>query len=195
MSMQTEAEIQESHQQRERLNVRLYGSSKKPNGTAKVIPLALDLRLGAGNEPLDTDIGAAFPARQPQTEGISGGTPQGAASTVSGPTGDTGVQGGGGDGGGGGGTADATGPTGNTGPTSTQPCSSASLDFLDDFFGSDKRHLVAIKKPSSKGWQTDHDHVTGHIRGALCFRCNTGLGHFDDSQERLYEAILYLRRP
>jgi Family of unknown function (DUF5906) len=28
---------------------------------------------------------------------------------------------------------------------------SAALDFLDDFFGSNKRHLVAIKKPSSEG--------------------------------------------
>ena len=35
-----------------------------------------------------------------------------------------------------------------TGPT---PRPSAALGFLDDFFGSDKRHLVAIKKPSTKG--------------------------------------------
>jgi Mesyanzhinovviridae DNA primase len=40
------------------------------------------------------------------------------------------------------------------GPNSDRPKprdTSLSLDFLDDFFGSDKRHLVAIKKPSTKG--------------------------------------------
>ncbi len=35
--------------------------------------------------------------------------------------------------------------------TCPTPRPSAALDFLDDFFGSDKRHLVAIKKPSTKG--------------------------------------------
>ena len=33
----------------------------------------------------------------------------------------------------------------------TESDTSLSLDFLDDFFGSDKRHLVAIKKPRTKG--------------------------------------------
>jgi hypothetical protein len=40
------------------------------------------------------------------------------------------------------------------GPNSDRPKqrhTRLSLDFLDDFFGSDKRHLVAIKKPSIKG--------------------------------------------
>ena len=39
----------------------------------------------------------------------------------------------------------------------------------------------------------DHDHETGKIRGALCQRCNTGLGMFRDSCYILDKAIEYLR--
>lgn len=38
----------------------------------------------------------------------------------------------------------------------------------------------------------DHDHITGEIRGLLCFECNTGIGHFGDSPERLRSAARYL---
>jgi len=38
----------------------------------------------------------------------------------------------------------------------------------------------------------DHDHITGHARGILCTNCNTALGKFGDSVERLARAIEYL---
>jgi hypothetical protein len=55
----------------------------------------------------------------------------------------------------------------------------------------------AICKTSEWGYNgpaIDHDHKTGKARGLLCMKCNTGLGHFDDSFELLNTAIEYLKR-
>jgi len=40
----------------------------------------------------------------------------------------------------------------------------------------------------------DHDHTSGKIRGALCEKCNLGVGLFGDDPERLERAAKYLRR-
>jgi hypothetical protein len=39
----------------------------------------------------------------------------------------------------------------------------------------------------------DHDHVTGMMRGLLCYKHNTALGLFDDSPQMLQNAIEYLK--
>jgi hypothetical protein len=39
----------------------------------------------------------------------------------------------------------------------------------------------------------DHDHLTGWVRGVLCFNCNGGLGQFRDRVEYLASAITYLK--
>lgn len=39
----------------------------------------------------------------------------------------------------------------------------------------------------------DHDHVTGAVRGILCYRCNFILGHSKERVDILYKAIAYLK--
>lgn len=40
----------------------------------------------------------------------------------------------------------------------------------------------------------DHCHVTGKVRGILCFNCNSALGHFSDDVKTIKIAINYLQR-
>lgn len=39
---------------------------------------------------------------------------------------------------------------------------------------------------------TDHNHITGRVRGMLCNTCNTGLGSFQDNPLILLSAVQYL---
>ncbi|MGA8113436.1 MAG: endonuclease domain-containing protein [Actinocatenispora sp.] len=39
----------------------------------------------------------------------------------------------------------------------------------------------------------DHDHVTGRVRGILCFNCDGGPGQCGDNVEYLCQAVTYLK--
>lgn len=43
-----------------------------------------------------------------------------------------------------------------------------------------------------KALAVDHDHITGKIRGLLCYSCNIGIGFLKDSSDLLKKAAEYL---
>ena len=47
---------------------------------------------------------------------------------------------------------------------------------------------------SKKNFHTDHNHTTGQVRGLLCYKCNSGIGSFDDKIDILEKAITYLKK-
>lgn len=49
------------------------------------------------------------------------------------------------------------------------------------------------ENPVNKRLYVDHDHFTGKVRGVLCHRCNTLLGHSIDDIKILESAINYLK--
>ena len=48
------------------------------------------------------------------------------------------------------------------------------------------------KRKLSKHLCVDHCHSTGAVRGLLCYKCNVGLGAFEDNKKSLENAIKYL---
>ena len=48
--------------------------------------------------------------------------------------------------------------------------------------------------PVGKGTHLDHNHATQQWRGVLCYRCNSGLGNFRDTQLLLSKAAAYLTK-
>ncbi len=55
------------------------------------------------------------------------------------------------------------------------------------------RCAICLEKPAgSRRLAIDHCHQTGRARGLLCFLCNSALGRFDDSPERLRRATAYI---
>jgi Family of unknown function (DUF5906) len=154
----TELEMQESHRQAVRRAARLGLSPKKTNGAAASAPIF-------SGETVETGIVAAVRAKLPHSEGSEHERPplsqipipaSGATGPVTNPVANAGSDAG----------AQRLKPIGCL---AKQSGTSPSLDFLDDFFGSDKRHLVAIKKnkgkkPDIRAHHFDATDQTGQIK-------------------------------
>lgn len=61
-------------------------------------------------------------------------------------------------------------------------------------FDSQNRECEICKITKTTYWQTDHNHITGKIRGILCTNCNRALGHLKDNPQILKNAISYIER-
>lgn len=48
-------------------------------------------------------------------------------------------------------------------------------------------------RPEKPFLAVDHNHATGEVRGALCYRCNIAIGHMEDDPDRLIAAARYLQ--
>jgi hypothetical protein len=44
------------------------------------------------------------------------------------------------------------------------------------------------------GWNLDHDHSTGKVRGVLCHNCNTAIGKLGDTLDGVMNAVRYLSK-
>lgn len=52
--------------------------------------------------------------------------------------------------------------------------------------------ICRTSEPGRRGWQVDHDHKSGKVRGILCARCNLALGNAHDDVVTLQMMIDYL---
>lgn len=52
--------------------------------------------------------------------------------------------------------------------------------------------ICQSEKPGGRGWQIDHSHSTGVVRGILCFRCNLVLGMIEDFPPTARRIVEYL---
>lgn len=53
--------------------------------------------------------------------------------------------------------------------------------------------ICKVIDPGKSGWHTDHNHLTGKVRGIICAFCNSVLGFSRDSILILESAISYLK--
>jgi len=69
------------------------------------------------------------------------------------------------------------------------------IDDYDNMVKKQQNRCAICNSHQSELKQTlhvDHCHSTGKVRGLLCKKCNSAIGLFEDSQDRLKRAIEYI---
>ena len=126
---QTELEMATGRKALERYAAQRAVPPKRTSGAVASTPISPDLTLGAGNQPVDSGLVEAFAVRAH--------TPKGALPAPNADICSTPVE-----------LQNEQQPSADV--EVKRSGKSASQNFLDDFFGSDKRHLIAIKKNKGK---------------------------------------------
>jgi hypothetical protein len=67
-------------------------------------------------------------------------------------------------------------------------------EYESMFYAQGERCAVCRSDDPIRYWTVDHDHLSGAVRGILCWHCNVGLGHFRDDIANLVAAADYLSR-
>ncbi|MFI6356976.1 endonuclease VII domain-containing protein [Streptomyces sp. NPDC050743] len=70
----------------------------------------------------------------------------------------------------------------------------ADADTIRAMWESQGRRCAICRAAIAERFNVDHCHASSKIRGLLCLQCNTGLGLFADTPERLRAAADYLDR-
>lgn len=68
------------------------------------------------------------------------------------------------------------------------------VDDWEKLFTSQGNQCAVCKTNDEKKWCTDHNHITGAVRGILCHKCNTAIGLMNDNPEMLRAAALYVEK-
>jgi len=66
-------------------------------------------------------------------------------------------------------------------------------DYLCPICGGSEEEVAGKGNKVNGAWVLDHCHKEDEFRGWLCHKCNRGLGCFDDSKQKLSNAITYLK--
>jgi hypothetical protein len=66
------------------------------------------------------------------------------------------------------------------------------LEAFDDLLVAQGGGCAICGNPNADN--VDHDHVTGKVRGILCFNCNIAIGQVEDDEDRLAAAMAYVAR-
>jgi len=72
------------------------------------------------------------------------------------------------------------------------------VDQFNSLLANQNHSCACCKRKEPGGahntWHVDHCHVTGAVRGILCYHCNVGIGHLGDDLDGLLKAVKYLRK-